>query len=229
MRLLFLVLFFALLSAVAIQPAASQRCTSVLPIAGHWPLKNLKSANFYINFPPDLRQALDCRDHEKECALREVGPNASDAGQVVIWVNRLKNLNRNYPLALYPDSLEKVLRPLYKKAISFALPHDSSRQAPDPTMLSPYSNNYPCTAATPSTFNLILTVTLVTTTNPHIVVLTRTLYRHGNEDYFPPDIPFSTAIPLNLPNQEIEKEVERFMNIAMNYFYAESAAHAAQE
>lgn len=202
-------LLFFTMPAGATEPTGSQDCVSGLPRAGHWPLKDLKSANFYIYFPADLKQALECRGHEEECV-----PDP----------NRLKNLSTNYPLALYPENFAKILRPLYKDAIAFALPRDSSGQVPEPTVLSPFSN-YACTAATPDALHLILTVTLVDTTNPHIVVLTRTLYRHGNEVYYPPDVPFSTAIPLNLGEEAAETQATRFMNLMMNYFYAARASH----
>ncbi len=202
-----------------------QPCGTSLNPSGRQPLRDVKSANFYIAFPPGLRWALECRGREEECAKQRLQPHAVDANTFIPReIGRLKDLSSGYPQALYPDHLAEVLRPLFKTAIAPLLQHSVSGQPPEPTMLSPYSESYACTAATPDVVNLIITVSLVDNTTPHIVVLTRSIYRHGNETYFPPDSPFSTAIPLDLPEEETKKRVTVFMQQVVNYFYALTAS-----
>jgi hypothetical protein len=174
--------------------------------------RNLKSVNFYVDFPRDLRYALECRGHEEDCAKQRLRPRAVDADTFVPReVSRLKALNSDYPEALYPDALTNFARPLIKDALAQVLPRDSSCEPPEPTTIYPFSTeNYPTLGGAPDVLNLAIVVTLVEETKPHIVVLTYLKVRQGNElDDYPTVV--STAIPLDLSADDIGKSVKSFV------------------
>ena len=177
--------------------------------------------NVYIAFPRGLQEAIECRGREEECAKRDAEPHASDVDQYVqSKTNTLKNLNNNFPAILSPDNLANVLRALARKQLAPVLPRDSSCQMPEPTMLNPdlgYTHNAHPTSAQPDILYLTLNVTLVTTTQPHIVILTFVFDRHGDTNYYHSH-PFSTAIPLNLSADDINKAFADYATSVGQYF-----------
>jgi len=201
---------FAAESQPQAQPAAAAPC-NVIPLEHLMPFyQNLKGANVYIDFPRGLQEAIECRDHEEECAKRDATPHAKDIDQyIALKTNSLKTLNQGFPEILYRDNLAATLRSMVKKNLAPALPHDSACQVPEPTMLDPYSR-YTYGSTGPDVFNVILSITPITRTQPHIVVLTLTIDRHGDVAVFH-HRPSSTAIPLNLSADEIAASFNAFL------------------
>ncbi len=194
--------------------ASGPRCNFTLPKNNDLEpeFRNLKSVNFYVDFPRHLRYALECRGHEEDCAKQRLDPTAADAGTFVgSEVSRLKALNSDYPDALYPDALANFARPLIKDALAQVLPRDTSCQPPEPTTIYPFSTkNYPTSGGAPDVLNLTIVVTLVEDTKPRIVILTYLKVRQGKElDDYPTVV--STAIPLDLSADDIGKRMKSFV------------------
>jgi hypothetical protein len=181
--------------------------------------QHLKSVNFYLDFPKDLNQALECSGHEEECVKKDgtiSGSNHIAPAELARFIrdqtNHLKKLNRDYPSVLYPNSISNMARPLIKSAFAPVLPHDSSCKIPELTMLNPDSRyTYAATAGAPDVLNLIIRVTLVSTTAPHIVVLNFTTIRQSLPLYL--QTPgYTTAIPLTSGDGDAAKHLQELLS-----------------
>lgn len=163
--------------------------------------QGLKSVNLYLDFPQDLQMALECRGHEEKCA--------TDPDTDASWlVTHFKDLSSAYPQALYPDNIDKVTRPLIRDLFAPILPRDRSCKVAEPTMLRPGTlDTYASTVGSPDVLNLTMSVRLLTTTKPHIVILTFMKFRQGR---FWPQV-LSTAFPFDQTEDETSKNLTYFI------------------
>jgi len=174
--------------------------------------RNLKALNVYVDSPPSLQEALECRGREQECAKRDSQPNAKDVDRYIeLKTNGLKKLNSDFPEVLYPAHLAESLHSIFTAAARM-LPRSSSCEVPELTMLNPLSpDTFATTGGAADVLNVTLWVALVDSTEPHIVVLTLTTERQGGQLALRRR-PTSTAIPLNLPVDEINRRVAAFIS-----------------
>jgi hypothetical protein len=213
-----------LLVSVAIWPATTlaqqpvtKTCSAHAPVGNLRPtFQNLKSINLYIDFPLGLPEALACAGHEKECAEREANraggavPNKDRDQFIQVEADRMRSINGGYPHDLYPDKLTERFREMVKRQFASVLPLDSSCKVPDPTLINPYASDtgYAATMGSPDVLNLTIRVKVVTTTTPHVIVLSAGTFRQGDKiDFLEP---YLTAIPLNMPEDQITKAVGEF-------------------
>lgn len=195
--------------------AKAASCTTI-PQHHLLPLyRGLTRIHLYIDFPPALQYALDCRGHERECALSQVRPGMVGVHAFIPReVNLLQDLSNGYPEVLYPDHLANIAKPLLDKLFAPLLMRTGICTVSDTTSVYRYSDSkYMATASSRDVFSLILHVTLVTTATPHIVVLTLTKRRPGTRSYLNPTI--VTAIALNQPTDQIDKTVTHFFRDLM--------------
>ena len=174
--------------------------------------KNLRTVNVSIEFPADLKEALDCHDHEEECAKRDADPHIDIERYVRDKVNRLKTLTNGYPQALYPESLKNHFRSMVLETFNSVLPRTSTCTEPEPTFLHPHwpDHAYSSTIDSPDVLNLTVTITLIITTNPHVLFLSTTAFRKDFSNY-DLSVPRSTAIPIDLPDQQISSILEAYL------------------
>lgn len=186
--------------------------------------RGVKSVNLAILFEPDVRESLKCHGHEKECAEREAMeagtaiPSGAKDKHIQFMTTLFKTLNDHYPQELYPEALTNLFRPMVKQLFAPVLPRDSSCEIPDPTMINPNSSKaaYASTSGS-DVVNLMIQVTLVKKTTPHIVILTINTWRKGDAIYFHP-LPLSTAFPLNQSEAEFKKQFADFVDGAKRSF-----------
>lgn len=192
---------------------ASAPCPTFGPASKILPrYKDLKSVNIDIEFPPSLRWALECQGHEEDCARRGIIPTSAARSTLALsqWATKFKLSTSNYPQSLYPIKLSNAVLPFVKKSFAPALPRDSSCRTPEPTVISPQTRaEHIATLESPDVLNLIITITLVQTTNPHTVVLTFRESRAGKTPSWSPFL--TTAIPLSMSPDEINKAVDYFV------------------
>lgn len=177
---------------------------------------DLKAVNLYIHFPSDLEHALDCHEREIECAKHDVvGERGNPEGHAEEIARRLKDLNSNFPPALYPANMDSLFRPMVKKLSGAFLPHDSSCQPPEPWKVNPY-RIYGSTFGLHDVLNIVIDVTLETKANPHIVILTRTIVRRMDDDKELIEAPYSMAMPLDASEEDFRARLDRFAHDVMN-------------
>jgi hypothetical protein len=177
-------------------------------------LDDLQAVNLYvIGYPSDYNEALKCHGREEEC-LDNRGVKKSSAG----WAQEkqyLIDIYQDYPAPLHPDSLVRIFSDTLNDRLMPFVVRGPDCKIPEIKMLidAPYKEQMKAVDGNLATLTVALHINIVNTSKPHIAVLTTNYYRPdpAHTDFFSQvNMGHSIAIPLDLPDDQIERQIKRF-------------------
>lgn len=184
----------------------------------------LKSVTLVFDLPSGkYAHALNCHGRERECldsddSLKDAPERRSTE------LNVLLDTYHDYPMALHPENIIRVFSKMLKqKVMPFAAsgPHCG---APDPIVLNLAAEHIQeggtLRAAmdsinnTPGMLTYLVRVQIFDEEKPYYAILTTGYYRPDRNRgvWWEMQATNTTAIPLDLPDDEIEKRLEAFAN-----------------
>jgi hypothetical protein len=180
----------------------------------NWTLfRDLKGANLYVRVPNTYIDAVKCHGREQQCA-DEVTTSGSAAEYV-------KFLTDNYRLYREPLHLEKITTVfsdmLSRKLMPFVLPGPDCKPSQLVILDREDRGDYlkDATQNDPATLTFAVTLKIEDSTAPPIAILTVNYYRPdpARISFWTEVLPnYVTAIPLNLPDDQIAALLQKFAN-----------------